>query len=415
MRKGSRFPKTSEGSEMWCITIALLALILILQEKPAIPKEISSYTVSLREDIDIRGIPVTLALLSPPAPPEFKGIRVISEKKGEEVPCQWEKEDDKVLITWIPLEDIRDYRIVFEDRQISYKPRISLEERDGAIDVGFEGKPITSYVFSYPNKPYFYPLLGPRGQRITRAYPMEDVQGESRDHRHHRSLWFAHGDINGIDFWSESPKGGRIVHRNFKKLSGGPIYGLISEGCDWISSDGQRICKESREVRIYRTDLGIIMDFRITLHATDGPIRIGDTKEGSFAIRVADSMTVTGGKGHIENSRGQKDRNAWGKRAEWCDYWGPVGDTVVGIAIMDHPSNYNHPTFWHARDYGLFAANPFGARDFTGDKNADGSVLIEKGGELTLKYRVFIHDGDTSSARIKDLWEAYARSPIKGG
>jgi hypothetical protein len=396
--------------DMKAILLLLLPLPFLFQAMPSSSKEILSYKVRLGEETNPKGIPVILTLSCPPAPSEFKGIRVVSD--DGEVPCQWEFREGKVLIAWVPSGNLKDYRIVFEDRPIQYKPRISVKEGNEAIEVGSEEGLITRYVFSYPNKPYFYPLIGPKGQRMTRAYPSEEIPGESRDHRHHRSFWFSHGDVNGVDFWSESPKGGRIVHKKFKGLSSGPVYGLISDECDWISPDGRTVCREFKEVRIYRTDLGIFMDFEIKLRAAEGPIRIGDTKEGTFAIRVADSMTVTGGKGHIENSRGQKDRDAWGKRAEWCDYWGPVGDTIVGIAIMDHPSNYNHPTFWHARDYGLFAANPFGARDFTGDKNADGSVRIEEGKELTFRYRVFIHEGDTGSARIRDVWNAYTSSPI---
>ena len=158
------------------------------------------------------------------------------------------------------------------------------------------------------------------------------------------------------------------------------------------------------------------MDFAVTMKPVGGPLLFGDTKEGSLGIRVADSMRVTveknaKGQGHIEMSNGVKDTAAWGKKAEWVDYYGPVDGKTVGIAIFDHPGNPRHPTSWHVRDYGLFAANPFGKSYFENlpDKHA-GDLKMAKGQSLTFRYRFYFHDGDTRQAKVAEHYQEFAKS-----
>jgi hypothetical protein len=151
------------------------------------------------------------------------------------------------------------------------------------------------------------------------------------------------------------------------------------------------------------------MDFEITIHASEGKVIMGDTKEGSMAIRLTPTMRLKGkvGKGHILNSEGQKDGQTWGKRAAWCDYYGPVKDQIVGVAIFDHPDNPKHPTWWHVRDYGLFAANPFGQHDFERKEKGVGEITIPAGESLTLKYRFYFHKGDTNQADVAKHYREY--------
>ena len=152
------------------------------------------------------------------------------------------------------------------------------------------------------------------------------------------------------------------------------------------------------------------MDFDITIHASHGEITLGDTKEGSMAIRLAPTMRVTGpvAQGHIVNSEDHRDGDAWGKRAAWCDYCGPVNGRTVGVAIFDHPENPRHPTWWHVREYGLFAANPFGMRDFEDKPQRTGDINVPPGQSLTFRYRFYIHEGDEKQARVAELYREYA-------
>jgi hypothetical protein len=279
---------------------------------------------------------------------------------------------------------------------------VQLKKGSDAVDVLVNGKLFTRYVFTGAPKPYCYPIIGPTGKPVTRAYPMEKVAGETSDHPHHRSLWFTFGDVNGIDFWSETPTAGKIVHKEFEKLKDG----VTRTKNDWIAPDGKKVCEDTRELKFSQDTI----DFKITIKATDGPVKFGDTKEGMMGIRVASSMDVDKGSGHILNSRGDKDGDAWGKQAEWCDYYGPVDGKTVGIAIMDHPSSFRYPTYWHVRTYGLFAANPFGLNAFTNGKTADGSYTIPAGGKITFRYRILLHEGTTEEAKIAEAYSKYAKT-----
>jgi hypothetical protein len=152
------------------------------------------------------------------------------------------------------------------------------------------------------------------------------------------------------------------------------------------------------------------IDFSVTLVANHGPVVFGDTKEGSFGVRVAETMKVDAKLGgRIVNSEGQIDKDAWGKRASWVDYQGPVDGKTVGIAILNHPSSFCYPTYWHVRTYGLFAANPFGVKDFTGDKSADGAYTLEPGKSIKLRYRVLLHKGDEKEGRVAEAFAQFAK------
>src|SRR5262249_52378336 len=146
-----------------------------------------------------------------------------------------------------------------------------------------------------------------------------------------------------------------------------------------------------------------ILDFGITLNAKEGPVKFGDTKEGTFGIRVPTIMDVTSRRGgEIVTNEGLRDKDAWGKPASWVDYHGPIDGQLVGIAILNHPSSFRFPTRWHVRDYGLFAANPFGLSDFPKTEGSGGEYVLPKGESLKLRYRVILHKGNERDARIAD-------------
>ena len=262
---------------------------------------------------------------------------------------------------------------------------------------------------------YFYPLMGPGGVNMTRSWPMvPDAAGEEKDHPHHRSLWFAHGAVNGIDFWAETPKAGKIQHAGFSEVISGKDAGWIKSTNKWVAPDGKIVCTDERVFRVHnRPGNERLFDFEIKIQApADRDVLFGDTKEGTMAVRVNEEMRLihgknTPGKGHIVQSTGVLDEKTWGKRAEWCDYNGPVGGKHVGIAIFDHPSNPVHPTYWHVRDYGLFAANPFGIHDFEKKEAGAGNLNIPAGQSVTFKYRFYIHEGDEKQAKVAERYKEY--------
>jgi hypothetical protein len=259
-------------------------------------------------------------------------------------------------------------------------------------------------------KPFLFPLIGPTGASYTRAYPMEKIQGEDFDHPHQRSLWFTHGKVNGIDFWSEQAGHGVIRETARTTVLSGPVLGRLRTTDDWLGPDGRKICEDERVLSIYQAGTARILDFEITIKATAGPVIFGDTKEGMFGVRVASSMDVDrklGGK--ITNAEGLYDARAWGKASPWVDYTGPVQGKTVGITIMNHPRSFRYPTTWHVRTYGLFAANPFGWHDFGLGKS--GEHKLDSGHELWFGYRVILHEGNTDASRIAQAFEAYKDPP----
>ncbi len=293
---------------------------------------------------------------------------------------------------------------------------VTVTEHATKVTVELDGKLFTEYRFADVPRPYFYPVIGPTGEPVIRHWPMADGPDEEHDsHPHHRSLWFAHGAVNGIDFWTEGNNKGKVVHEKFVEISSGPTVGVIASQNNWVGPDGKTVCTDMRTHRFYGRPEGPIMDIEVTIHASHGQVTLGDTKEGSMAIRVAPTMRVEGkvAKGHIINSEGQKDGDAWGKRAAWCDYYGPVGPNgdIVGIAMFDHPDNLRHPTWWHVRAYGLFAANPFGQHDFESKPAGTGDLVIPAGESVTFKWRFYFHKGTEIDGKVAEHYREYAGHP----
>lgn len=287
---------------------------------------------------------------------------------------------------------------------------VKITELGEKLRVEINGELFTEYRFKNVPRPYFYPVIGPTGENITRHWPMKEGKYDERDHPHHRSLWFAHGDVNGYDFWSEKKGFGKIVHDKFLEVASGGEGGVIRSRNKWVADNGEIICTDTRTHKFYSRAYGQIMDFEITICASEGKVVMGDTKEGSMAIRLAPTMRLEGtvGEGHIVNGEGRRDRQAWGKRAAWCDYYGPVNGKVIGVAIFDHPQNPRHPTWWHVRPYGLFAANPFGVHYFEGKPKGAGDVTIPAGQSLTFRYRLYFHKGDEEQAKVAEHYRKYA-------
>jgi len=295
--------------------------------------------------------------------------------------------------------------------------QVKLTQAPDRIRIEIDGKHFSDYVISADAaKPYLHPLRTADGKQITRSFPMDLVEGEKRDHPHHRGLWFSHGDVNGWDFWAneKNQKGvgkgrGEIKVVKVKEVKSGKKSGSVSTLQDWIDGSGKRLLSEARTMTFYSEKGGLrTVDFDITLTAIEQSV-FGDTKEGVFAMRLVRALeeestgTMTSAEG------GEKEKNVWGKRSPWVDYAGTLDGEKLGVVILDHPTNPRHPTYWHSRAYGLFASNIFGVKDFTRDKTAtSGPATLKPGETMRFRFRVIIHPGDTKSFDPALAWKKFA-------
>ncbi|MEO8351103.1 MAG: PmoA family protein [Chthoniobacteraceae bacterium] len=301
---------------------------------------------------------------------------------------------------------------------------VTVTPLDDRVRIDLNGQHFTDYRFVGAPHVYYWPLMGPNQVQMTRAWPMAEVDGEDRDHVHHRSFWFAHGLVNGIDFWGEnaSYKGnpkhpvGTIQHAKIVEAKSGPEVGVLTTAQNWVAPDGSIPLTGEQTLRVH--DVGPnerLFDFNVTLTAGAKDVVLGDTKEGTAALRIAESMRLKQPKGkvsqgHILNSEGRKDSEVWGKRAKWVAMDGPIDGKTYDIAFMEHPSNPRSPTRWHARDYGLFAANPFCEHEMDPNLPAgSGDFTLKSGQSITLKYRIWIHEGAADQAAIEKAYSNYVQ------
>jgi hypothetical protein len=301
---------------------------------------------------------------------------------------------------------------------------VKLERGQDKIDVTVDGAPFTTYYFSTDvAKPYLMPLRTASGLIVTRGFPIaNDVSAgnpkNSSFEPHQRPLYFAHGNIDGLDFWEEP------VFDKYYTDHGHQAYGhMVLEKVEQVQEESDaatirarfrledqnnRPIAEETQTYIFRSAAGArTIDCEFVIEANTGPVIMGDTKEGTFGIRLAPELS--GSRAHMINSSGAQGESAiWGKPADWVNYSGTISGKPVGIAVFDHPKSFRHPTTWHARAYGLFAANPFGLREFSKDPKQDGSWTVPEGQSLTFRYEVLIYDGDASASRIADAYRQYA-------
>lgn len=297
-------------------------------------------------------------------------------------------------------------------------PKVTIKELPGRLRVEIGDDLFAEYIHQGMPKPIIYPIIGPHGIGMTRNFPMKVVEGEAADHPHQRSFWYTHGDVNGVNFWNEGSVAGTIAQEKLLRAAIEGDRAVIATANKWQKPTGELVCSDTRTVAFSAIPGGRVIDFDITIQASAGDVTFRDTKEGTMGIRTHPNLQlrndpkrgVVSVSGRAVNSEGVQGADIWGKRAKWVDYWGTIEGKVVGIAILDHPGNPCHPTWWHARDYGLIAANPFGVHDFEGKPRGTGDMKIPAGESRTWRYRFIFHEGDAEQAKIASLYAQYAAS-----
>ena len=293
-------------------------------------------------------------------------------------------------------------------------PRVEVEPVFAArfeldrVELRVAGDPFATWCCR--DQPYLHPVLGPTGKRLTRDFPFEEREGEPRDHPHHRSLWFAHGAVDGLDFWTWTGEGPLVRPTGISEHHSGEGRASFVVTDDWVAPDGRVVCSDRRRFEVFVEPDARGLDVDVTLLATEAGLLLGDTKEGTFALRLASGLTVDGseGRARLTNSEGLVDAAVWGKRARWVLAQGAVDGEPAAVALMDHPQNLRHPTTWHARTYGLLAANPFGLSEFEGAAKGAGDFHLEPNASLRLRYRVLLFASVPTAERLDELWTDFA-------
>ncbi|MUH34640.1 hypothetical protein D9O36_02195 [Zobellia amurskyensis] len=317
---------------------------------------------------------------------------------------------------------------------------ITLEnnENDKQVNVLVDGKLFTSYIYtddiSVLKKTTLYPIIAANGEAITRGYPINSRPNERTDHPHHIGAWFNYGDVNGLDFWNNSDaisenqidQMGTIRHEKVVDMKDGVDKAELSVVAKWLKPDGSALLNEETKFIFYAQDGQRIIDRIATLKALDEPILFKDNKEGMIAIRTARELEHpsdkpvtlsdvqgnetdvpvldnTGVSGHYLSSNGVEGEDVWGKRAEWVALYGTIKNKDLTIVMMDEPKNVGYPTYWHARGYGLFAANPLGQNVFS-DGKEELNFTLAPGESVTFSYRIAIFDGNIGEAQIESAY-----------
>jgi hypothetical protein len=303
--------------------------------------------------------------------------------------------------------------------------QVTPNEAARRVDVTIDGKPFTSYIWPTTlKKPVLYPLRTAKGTIVTRTFPPDPAKKERTDHPHHVGMWFNHGDVNGFDFWNNSDaipkdredKMGTILQKKIVEAKSGADRGELAVETAWVVPPNDKALLREQTRFIFRgTPESRVIDRITTLTALDERVVFNDNKESTLGIRVARGLEQpdpkldnTGVTGEYISSEGRKGDAVWGTRGRWTLLGGTVDGEAVTMAILDNPSNPGFPTYWHARGYGLFAANPLGQKALSNGKE-ELNLTLEPGKSTTFKYRILILTGKASPDDIERQYKAFAQ------
>jgi len=279
------------------------------------------------------------------------------------------------------------------------------------IDILIGGNLFTTYRYgSGLTKPILYPVKSPSGIVLTRSFPFENIPGESNDHPHQTGIFFAYDKVNNDGFWNNTTSPPQIKHIKTTKMDSGQLS-TISH---WVGKSGKTLLEEKRDMVFSAEANQYTIDFNITLTAQDEKILFGDTKEGMFAIRVADWLSEKKGTGNYLDSDGNiGEPNIWGKKATWVRLEGTKNGKTIGIAIFNHPASDCYPTYWQARGYGLFSADPLGQLDFLKGRNVENpkplNFTLYPGQSALLRFRMIIYEGQKSAEQLEREFQNFVR------
>jgi hypothetical protein len=274
---------------------------------------------------------------------------------------------------------------------------VQLERNDDGVRIQIDGKEFTTYrIGKGQQKPYFFPVLAADGANIARQLEKPE------DHPHHKGIWCSIDEVNDIAFWAEK---GKIENASIDIVKGEGDPATFRVVNHWLGTDGQPLLRETVTVNVHANRL---LEYALEFAALDKSVRFGDTKEGMFGMRVANSLRGQAG-GKISNAEGLKEEaNCWGKESKWVDYVGTVNGKTYGVALFDDHRNFRKSRF-HVRNYGLFTLSPFGQKAYTNGALPEDPLTLEPGKSVHLHYGLYVHDGDAGTAHVAEVYDSFLR------
>ncbi len=329
------------------------------------------------------------------------------------------------------------FSLITSVRAQSNTIQITHNEAKKQVTVTVDGKPFTAYIYPGPavlKKPVLYPIMSAGGNFITRGWPLDPRPNERTDHPHHVGMWFNYGDVNGHDFWNNSNeispsfKGpfGTIVHTGVKSMKGGKGKGVLIVTSDWLDKDGKAMLQETTTYNFMASADNRTIERVSTLKAMGKDVEFKDNKEGMIALRVARQLEQPSTKpevftdaqgiatkvpmlnnegvtGLYHGSEGVEGDAVWGTRAKWVKLTGKINTETLSVALIDNPQNIGYPTYWHARGYGLFAANPLAPSVMSSGKDAAMNYTLPAGKAVTFRHRLVIQSGELTDSALSQL------------
>lgn len=291
---------------------------------------------------------------------------------------------------------------------------VQLKAQEHAVAVTIDGQEFTTY-HTDPKweKPFFSPVKTVDGSVITRSLEAP----ESKDHPHHKGIWVAIDEVNGGKHWAEKSKIKNIAVEILKPEGNPAVMRVVNH---WLGDDDLPVVIEATDIKIYANRL---MTYDIYFTAGNKPVTWGDTKEGLFGIRVADSVrekqpappkdqpaTEPKPGGQVVNAEGLKTTaECWGKPSDWVDYSGLVEGKTHGVTIFDHPKNFRRSRY-HVRDYGLFTISPFGQKAYTNGALPADELHQPAESTIRLRYAIYIHPGNAEQGKVAETYGNYVKT-----
>jgi hypothetical protein len=292
------------------------------------------------------------------------------------------------------------------------KQKVEFVPDDNKINVMIGDRHFTSYLYRDDlTKPVLFPVHTPSGIVVNRGYPLATVEGESKDHPHHVGIFFTYDRVNDDGFWNNTTSPPQIKHVKVTQMAGGDGKGKLSTVANWVGKSGRVLLQENRNMVFRASENEYVIDFSIDLTAQDTEVVFSDTKEGMFAIRVAHWLRENETGEYLSSNGDKTEKNVWGKRARWVRLEGEKDGKTIGIAIFNHPASVNYPTYWHARGYGLFAANPLGQYVFEKSRKQANpqpfQLTLQPGQSAHFRFGLVVYEGHRTKEQLQQQFERF--------